>query len=90
MRTGTERVALSVQRICFDRSECDRYAQTLCLGCALAPVRAFQPRWGSSPATVIRASFRLAARVRGSDTPDRVGRQSPRLASPFGTQKPEK
>ncbi|MEU3175530.1 hypothetical protein, partial [Streptomyces sp. NPDC007000] len=25
---------------CFDRSRCYRYAQTLCLGCALACVRA--------------------------------------------------
>lgn len=27
--------------ICFDRSRCGRYALTLCLGCALAPVRVF-------------------------------------------------
>lgn len=31
---------VGVHRICFDRSPCGRYAQTLCLGCALASVRA--------------------------------------------------
>lgn len=35
------RLAMRAPSICFDRSECDRYAQTLCLGCALALVRAF-------------------------------------------------
>ncbi len=34
------RMAMRAAPICFDRSECDRYAQTLCLGCALALVRA--------------------------------------------------
>ncbi len=36
-----ERARAAVPPICFDRSECDRYAQTLCLGCALALVRAY-------------------------------------------------
>ncbi len=34
------RMAMRAVPICFDRSECGRYAQTLCLGCALALVRA--------------------------------------------------
>jgi hypothetical protein len=32
------RLAMRAVPICFDRSECGRYAQTLCLGCALARV----------------------------------------------------
>ncbi|EOY49640.1 hypothetical protein SLI_4932 [Streptomyces lividans 1326] len=32
--------------ICFDRSECARYAHTLCLGCALALVRVYSRTGG--------------------------------------------
>lgn len=78
------------RRLCFDRSRCARYAQTLCLGCALAHVRVCNRIGAVAMATAIRAPSCLAAEVRRSDTPDRVGRRSSRLAVQIGTQKPEK
>lgn len=50
---------------CFDRSDCARYAQTLCLGCALTLVRAFKPHRSDEVATAIRAPSCRSAGVRG-------------------------
>jgi hypothetical protein len=75
------RVRIRPLGICFDRSGCGRYAQTLCLGCAWARVRVFNRMASQIPATAICASSAWRRRSAVFDTPDRVGRRRSRLAS---------